>query len=258
MIVDKLCYTSKLRYVNPYEKFFFAMLTLIFVIVSRSIAMGIVVLILNCFMTVKKGGIKAAEYGRLMLVPAGFIILSTIAIVINFSSEPMDAFAFRIGEIYLTGSFAGMERALRLIITAMAAVSSLYFLSLNTTMTDILTVLNGFKCPALLSELMLLIYRYIFILLDTAHNISVAQNARLGNVNMRAQVKSFTSLVQILFVRSIKRSEALYDAMEARCYDGRIRVLTENRPIRPANLLIIGAFEGVLLTWTALLKLKGM
>ena len=44
ILVDKLCYLSKLRYVNAGEKFAFAMLTLIFCIVSRSIAMGIFVM----------------------------------------------------------------------------------------------------------------------------------------------------------------------------------------------------------------------
>lgn len=250
IVVDKLCYTSKLRYVNPHEKFFFAVLTLIFVIVSRSTAMGIIVLVLNSLLTVRKGGIMAAEYRRLMLIPLAFLVLSTLAIVVNFSPEPLDAFRIRLGEIYVTGSFSGIERAVRLIVTAMGAVSCLYFLSLNTTMTDILTVLDSLKCPAILSELMLLIYRYIFVLLDTAYYISVAQNARLGNVNMRARVKSFTSLVQTLFIRSIKRSGALYDAMEARCYDGRIRVLKESRPVNRKNIAIIAVIEGILLLWT--------
>lgn len=250
IVVDKLCYTSKLRYVNPNEKFFFAVLTLIFVIVSRSAAMGIGVLVLNSLLTVRKGGITAAEYRRLMMIPLAFLVMSTIAIVVNFSPEPLDAFSIRVGSTYITGSFAGIERAVRLIITAMSAVSCLYFLSLNTTMTDILTVLNGLKCPALLSELMLLIYRYIFVLLDTAYYITVAQNARLGNVNLKARVKSFTALVQTLFIRSIKRSGALYDAMEARCYDGKIRVLRENRPVNRKNITVIIIFELILLVWT--------
>ena len=53
IVVDKLCYASKLRYVNPYEKFFFAVLTLIFVIVSRSTAMGAAVIAMNSWLTVK-------------------------------------------------------------------------------------------------------------------------------------------------------------------------------------------------------------
>lgn len=251
IVVDKLCYTSKLRYVNPYEKFFFAVLTLIFVIVSRSTAMGAAVIAMNSWLTMKKGGIRAAEYGRLMMIPLAFLLLSTLAIVINFSPAPLDAFGFRVGETYITGSFEGIERAVRLTVTAMGAVSCLYFLSLNTTMTDILTVLSGLRCPALLSELMLLIYRYIFVLLDTAYYISVAQNARLGNVSLRARVKSFTSLVQTLFIRSIKRSAALYDAMESRCYDGSIRVLKENRQADRKDITAIVAVEMILLVWTA-------
>ena len=44
ILIDTLSYTSRLRQVNPGEKFAFSMLTLIFCIVSRSLAVAGVVL----------------------------------------------------------------------------------------------------------------------------------------------------------------------------------------------------------------------
>ena len=85
IIVDKLCYLSKLRYVNPMEKFVFAMLTLIFCIVSRSIVMGILTIAVNSWLTIVRGGISAARYRNLMMVPLAFLLLSTAAIIINIS-----------------------------------------------------------------------------------------------------------------------------------------------------------------------------
>lgn len=254
IIVDKLCYLSKLRYVNPAEKFAFAMLTLIFCIVSRSICIGLLVLAVNSFLTIVRGGISAARYTKLMMVPLAFLLLSTIAIVINLSREPLDAFALSIGNWYLTGSKAGIIHALQLIVTALAAVSCLYFLSFNTTMTDILSVLRKLHVPALMVELMLLIYRYLFVLLDVAYYISTSQNARLGHKDMKTSIRSFSALAQALFIRAMKRSRNLYDAMEARCYDGEINVLEENHPVSRKNIALIAVFELFLLAVTVWLR----
>lgn len=89
ILIDKLCYLSKLRYVNPMEKFAFAMLTLIFCMVSRSIVMGLFVIVLNSWLTVVRGGISAKRYRNLMMVPLVFLAMSTIAIVLNISKTPL-------------------------------------------------------------------------------------------------------------------------------------------------------------------------
>ncbi|WP_425756616.1 cobalt ECF transporter T component CbiQ [Ihubacter sp. rT4E-8] len=255
IIVDKLCYLSKLRYVSPYEKFAFAMLTLIFCIVSRSIGMGVLVLILNAYLTIVRGGISARRFVNLMLVPLAFLLLSTAAIIINFSHAPLDAFAVRIGDWYVTGSWTSIHRGVQMTITALASVSCLYFLSFNTTMTDILTVLRRLHVPPLIVELMLLIYRYIFVLLDVAYYITTSQSARLGYRNLSASYRSFAAMVQALFVRAMKRSRCLYDAMEARGYDGEIKVLEESRPVCKKNVILIAVCETVLLGVTIWMKL---
>ncbi|MEE0515047.1 MAG: cobalt ECF transporter T component CbiQ, partial [Emergencia sp.] len=60
------------------EKFAFAMLTLIFCMVSRSIVMGLFVIVLNSWLTVVRGGISAKRYRNLMMVPLVFLAMSTI------------------------------------------------------------------------------------------------------------------------------------------------------------------------------------
>src|SRR5699024_6829097 len=125
----------------------------------------------NMILTVWKGGIPLSRYMKLLLIPAAFLIVGTAAIVVNVSAVPLDAFAFPAGDFYITGSRAGLRQALEICLTAMAAVSCLYFLALNTVMTDILGALRKMKVPALLIELMLLIYRFIFVLSETASAI---------------------------------------------------------------------------------------
>lgn len=241
--IDKLCYTSGLRYENAGEKFAFAMITLILCVMSRSMVIACIVLAVTGILTVWKGRIPLSRYLHFLRVPLAFLLLSTIAIIINVKQEPLDLFAIPIGSRYLTGSIHGLTYALQLILTALAAVSCLYFLSMNTPMPDILMVLDRLHCPKLLIELMLLIYRFIFVLLDTAYYISTSQECRLGNRNYRTSLKSFASMCSALMVRAVKRSNALYASMEARCYDGTIRVLNEDHPPKKKVIVWITIFE---------------
>lgn len=247
IVIDKLCYHSKLRYMNTGEKFSFSLITLLFCVISRSLLVAAIVFTVNGILTVKMGGIPFFRYRKLMRIPLVFLLLSTATIFVNFSKVPLDAFAIPVGEIYITGSYQSLRFGIQLIATALASVSCLYFLSLNTPMTDIMDFLRRIHCPVIIAELMLLIYRFIFVLLDTASAITTAQHSRLGNKNFRTSIKSFGALGASLFIRAMKKSNALYDAMEARCYDGRIHVLTENHPAKKREIMWIILFELLLL-----------
>lgn len=256
IVIDSLCYTSGLRYVNAMEKFAFSMLTLLFCIISRSILVAATVLFVTGFLTVGKGGISLSRYLKLMTIPLVFLLLSTAAILVNISPVPLDAFAVPFGSFYLTGSIRGLFKGSELIFTALASVSCLYFLSLSTPVTDILDVLKRLHIPGLIIELMLLIYRYIFIMLHTASAISISQNSRLGNKNIHTARKSFAAMISSVFILSVRRSSALYDAMEARCYNGSIRVLSEEHPAKYSEILSIAGFELFLLVLHCSLRLR--
>lgn len=250
LLIDKLSYRSRLRYINAMEKLLYAMLTLTLCILSRSLTVAATVFIVNGILTVGKGGIPLFRYIKLITVPLAFLVMGTVAIVINISRTPLDAFALPVGDWYLTGSSAGVYKGFKLCATALSAVSSLYFLSLNTVMTDILGALRKLHLLALFIELMLLIYRFIFVLSETASAITVSQKSRLGDRDFFTRVRSFGALGTSLFILALKRSNALYDAMESRCYDGSIRVLSREHPPRGTEIAAIVLFGIVLvLLW---------
>ena len=246
LLTDKLSYRSKLRYVNASEKLLYAAATLAFCVLSRSMKMAVLVFAVNAAITVGKGGISLSRYVKLLLIPAAFLVMGTAAIVVNLSRVPLDAFAFQAGQWYITGSRAGIGQAAEICMTAMAAVSCLYFLALSTVMTDILGALRKLKVPALMIELMLLVYRFIFVLSETASAIRVSQNSRLGNRNLRTGIRSFGAMGSALFVLALKRSNALYDAMESRCYDGTVRVLSKEHPAKTGEIALIVLYEALL------------
>lgn len=235
--IDKLCYSSGLRYKSPFIKAGLAVGLLLICVFARSIALSLIILLLMGSLTVLVGKASLKRYWQLMLVPLAFLLLSTFAIAVNLSPMPLSSLAIPLGSLYITVSRAGVMQCLGLVSTALAAVSCLYFLTLTTPLTDILLVLRRCKCPYLIIELMMLIYRFIFVLLELASSLYRAQACRLGHKDLRTAWDSIGKLMAVLLLRAMQKSNRLYDAMESRCYNGVIRVLDEYIPAGKAESL---------------------
>ena len=65
----------------------------------------------------------------------------------------------------------GVELALRVTLRTLAAVSCLFFLSMTTPVPQVLRVLRGLRVPAVLTEVSLIIYRDIWMFVDTVRSI---------------------------------------------------------------------------------------
>ncbi len=253
--IDNLAYQSKLRYVNAGVKFALATLTLVVLLVSRSISAALACVVAMALLTIRAGGISARRYRGLMMIPLFFLIAYVLVIGTAIRQTPLELFALRFGSWYLTASWSTVHYAVQLFCTALGCVSCLYFLSCNTPMTDILEVLRRLHLPPLFIELTMLIYRYIFVLLERAEAIRTAQNSRLGNVTYRRALQTFGDLCSRLFIQAIKRSERLFDAMEARGYDGTIRVLSEEHPARRREVAFVVVFEIALILISLIVRL---
>ena len=106
---------------------------------------------------------------------------------------------------------AALSQAARLFCKALGAVGCMYFLSLNTPITDLTMALEKLHVPKLLVELMELIYRFIFVLAETASNIRLAQESRLGYQGFRRSLTSLGTLSSMVFLRAWRKgTEHLY------------------------------------------------
>lgn len=224
--MDYYAYQSKLKQISPFPKLLFALFTLGVCLWANSIAISLMILLLMEWVTVSRGGTPLSLFLKFLLVPMSFLLIGVFSIGINISGSP-EAFLFSVPVfgMYLGTSSAGIINALQLFFKALGAVSCLYFLSLSTPMVDLLAALRRLKIPKLFIEMMSLIYRFIFVLLETANIMFTAQNSRLGYSSLSSGYRSLAALVSTLFVRAYKRSEEIYTALEARGYDGELNVL---------------------------------
>jgi cobalt/nickel transport system permease protein len=225
---DTYAYKSKLKQIDPKEKLFFTVLTMGVCLWANSIPVSIGVILIMCLSTVYGGGLPVSVFIKLLRIPLSFLAIGVLSIAIT-TTHDQNSFLFSLHffESYIGVSQEGIDTAARLFFKSLGSVSCMYYLSLNTPVVDLLATLRTLKIPKLLVELMSLIYRYIFVLLDTADKIFTAQNSRSGYSSISSAYHSLGILVSKLFVNAYKRSDCLYTALEARGYDGEINVLEE-------------------------------
>lgn len=125
------------------------------------------------------------------------------------------------------------------------------FISLSTTVPEFIGVLQSLKIPGVVIELMYLVYRYIFVLLERFEQMNIAAQSRLGYQGVRGSFYTFTHLGGNLLVSSFRQSSLCFDAMESRGYQGKLDFLTEKKECRYTHVLA-GVFYLVflgLLAW---------
>ena len=256
--IDRYAQCSRLRVVNPFLKVIFALAVLLLCVGADSAAVGLLVSVGMLLACISLGGAPARYVLSLMAIPVLFIVVSCLAILFEVSRTPLGFFDIPLFGLYLSATAAGLKRALLLFCKAYGAVSCLYFLSLTTPMQEILEVLRAAHLPKLVIELMYLIYRYIFLLLDVQHRMTIAANARLGYADRRNAWYTFSHISGNLLAASFRRSGACFDAMEARCYDGTLRFLTRYAPVRLLHVAICALCLLSLAGFTVFIKWKGV
>jgi len=102
----------------------------------------------------------------------------------------------------------------------------LLFFSLSTPLPELMRAARFFRCPPVLVELALIMYRYIFLLLEEGGRIRNAEKSRLGFVDFRSGLRSAGILGGMLVLRTYDRAERSFAAMRCRGYRGALTAVT--------------------------------
>lgn len=235
--IDYYAYQSGLKEWNASYKVIFAMSALVLVIAVNSMLLSIVTMVfmgsVSCFV----GKVRLSDYFRLLLVPIMFILMSGLAILIQFGAGEGSLLCVP----FLTTNFyisqESIMQAVSLSCKAMGAVSSLFLLTLSTPMGEIIPVFRKIHVPGMILELMHFIYRYIFILLEVNHRQKDAIRSRLGYQDRKNALRVFGCEMANLLVVSMNKAQNYYDALESRGYEGDCLFWEEERKLTVSQFL---------------------
>ncbi|MFQ7645913.1 cobalt ECF transporter T component CbiQ [Ruthenibacterium lactatiformans] len=240
LTVDVLARRSRFLTVNPGLKLWCCAALLALCLLARTPWPPLALFFAASALTAA-GGVRPRAYLSLLGAPAAFLLLSGIALLWEYASAPGGV----ANVPFLGGYFvlrAPAQTAARLVMArALGAVGCLYFLSLSTPVPELLDALRRARVPEVVGDLAVLIYRYIFILFATFRSMRDAAASRLGYAGPVRSLRTTGRVYGGLLAHSFRRAQACFDAMESRCYDGGIRFLTREKPVRAPHALVCGA-----------------
>lgn len=113
----------------------------------------------------------------------------------------------------------GMVSMLTLFIKGIFTVCATYILVAETGISGICSSLRILKVPELLVTVVMLIYRYLIVLLQEVKNTSIAYSIRAPG-QRGINIKAWGPFVGQILLRSMDRSQDIYDSMLLRGYNG--------------------------------------
>ena len=242
--IDSFAYVSRLRPLSPNFKVLFSVLIILLCIGLNNVYVSAAILFSMAFLVVGVGGLPIGDYLSVLTVPLTFILLSVLTVAVDISSQPIGRYHLFLGLGYVYTTPALMWSGLRLLLKIIASVSALQLMVLTTPSSELISVLRRARVPGIFVDLMSLVYRFIFILMEVSAKMKNAAESRLGYRDLRTAFITFGGTASNLLILSLKKAGAYYDAMEARCYDGSLLFLEEEKK---ADMKIIAPAAAFLL-----------
>ena len=172
------------------------------------------------------GRVPARTFGRAVRWPLAFVAVGALTAVVQVDGGGLgwapDAAA-------RAGSLVGH---------AVAGSAAVLLLATTTPMSDLLPALRRLRVPAAVVEVASVVYRLLFVLLESLDTIHEAQTARMGYSSLRRSYRSSGALTAAVLTRSWDRARRLQEGLAGRGMETGLRVLPE---VRPSSRLFLAA-----------------
>ncbi len=179
-------------------------------------------LALGLFLTVL-ARLNPREVFRRLAVVWGFLLLLWLVLPFTIEGGPV---LYRLGPLAATRE--GLLLAARITLKSNAILLGLMALIATMPLTTLGHALDRLRVPPKMVHLLLLTYRYIFVLEQEYQRLSRA--ARLRNFRPGTNLhtyRTYAYLVGMLFVRASARADRVYRAMRCRGFQGKFYCLQE-------------------------------
>ncbi len=241
-LLEDIAQKNGLREVNTYLKLAAGTGAIILCLLSSSYIAPLVIAVFFAFAILFLARIDVKTYAELFVVPLWFAIMSVAGIILISGGNEIFWHWDILPSFTLSVTRESINEGALVFSRVVGGMSAMIFIAFTTPMTDIFVVLRQCRVPEVVIDLMMIIYRTIFILMDQVIQIYHAQVMRLGYSRWKESIHSFSSLCGAAFIASWDAGDDLIRAMDARCYDGKFALLGENRPVERMPCLAVLVF----------------
>ena len=224
--------------IDPRTKLFVALTTLASVIFSRTPAVPLAVSVLCVGATVAMR-VPLRLIALRLTAPLGIASVLLVLQSVFTGSTPLWTV------LGVTFTREGLQTGLLMGSRVVGGMSVMLLLSSTTPAHRIFLALRALGMSKGWVEIAMLMYRYIFVLLDLTADVTDAQRVRLGYSSVRRGLSSAGVVAGVVVLRAVDQAVRTNEAMRARGYRGDIPIGTLP-PLARFDALIIG---GSILAW---------
>ena len=192
-------------------------------------------------------GIPVPELAARAWIPA-FVFSGLLAVPALFLTPGPEA--LRVIDVPMT--WTGLTAATFLLARVLTATTLSLLLVFTTEWNRILKALRFFRVPVAAVVLLGMTYRYLFVLLRTAHEMFEARRARLvGAMEESERQRLASASVGILLEKTVGLSQEIHLAMQARGFRGEV-YLMDDRPLAAqgwSQLVFFAAVSAAAIFW---------
>ncbi|MCF6165846.1 Transmembrane component CbiQ of energizing module of cobalt ECF transporter [Furfurilactobacillus rossiae] len=224
LTIDKYAYNNEIATWSPSVK---GLLWLVGMIIAFQpiLLLKIVFLPIAVIYTLHVVHVTFHQYLKWFYAVIPFIALSIIGIAFTMSPSPKNVY----GAIHLFGNYFGLAKSmmpmtLELSFRIITAIVCTYWFALTTPFQQIILLFKHLHFPSLLIEETLLMYRFIFIFVDSFEQIYRAQELRFGYASLGLSVHSAAILGKMLFEQVIINYQKMTYALDAKIFQGEFAV----------------------------------
>jgi cobalt/nickel transport system permease protein len=195
--------------------------------------------------TVLLARLDLAAVGRRLAVVIGFLVLLWLILPLTYEGEIVGQWG------PLVWYRPGVDLAARISLKSIAILSVFTALLATMPVSTLGHALNRIGLPAKLVHLLLLCYRYIFVIEQEYRRLNMAMRIRAFRPGTNLHTyRSYAYLVGMLFVRAAARAERVHQAMLCRGFQGRFHTMARF-PKHAGNSLFLVAASSVMviLAW---------
>lgn len=234
--LSDIAFTNRWRGRSPWEKVLFGGGFLLIALLIPPLPGCVVIALIVSLAAVAGARIPLASWLTVLSVPVSFAVLTALGILIQIG-----------GPAPVSIAWSSLPLALGLLLRSIAAISCLAFIGWTTPLMELIPVFGRLGVPAVLIDLALMIYHFLFVTATTLREMLRAQSWRLGRADYRSRMRALSMLASSLFIRCIERFRRLEHGMESRGYEGRLWVLAPEHGVSAAFIGATVAVQAALL-----------
>lgn len=229
--MDALAYSSRMLNWAPLGKLLLVIVVLIANVMTDSVVTALAVLAI---------GLALMAYSTNMRIPfmlgvaigEAILILIVACGIISINGDTSQPCIWRADflwlDLYMTAD--SFNQAWLVMIRAVAGITVMMAFATSTPIPHLAQALRQIRIPDEICEIVVLIYRYAFLLLERMDTMWSAANSRLGFSGFKRSMKTIASIAVGIFTSSMNMADRAQVSLECRGYRGYFPIW--NRPQR--------------------------